>query len=275
MREVAALFGEGRGLVGVVTPAERREPAMVPPTAIVFNSGAVHRIGPNRLSVRLARMLATHGVSTLRFDLSGIGDSKPRRDRSALTESWVTEALAAMEMLADSRGADRFLLMGNCSGAAAAYLAAHADPRVVSLVLINPNVPETLRYYLRLALTNRNSWRRLAAGTGKLRTLVDRLRLRPAAAPKTAQPKHDVLAGLQALARRGVDMLIVVCEWDPSYDHFHWTLRRELARPPLRDRVRLAIVPRSNHDFSMLASQERLIGIVDQWSARTAGEQAS
>lgn len=273
MREHAAAFGDAGGLVGVMTEAATSAASADRPTAVILNSGVIHRVGSNRLGVRLARMLAANGVPTLRFDLSGIGDSASGADRSSLVDRWVADTRAAMAMLADRWGADRFLLIGNCSGAAIAYFTAHADARVAGIVAMNPQVPQLGRYYLRLALTNPKTWRRMLSVAANPGRVVGSLRSRQkngaADAPET---QLDIVAGLDTLARRGVEILIVASEWDPSYDYFGRTVRRQLGRPPLRERIRLATVPRTNHDFSVLASQEQLIRIVDAWSTRAGPE---
>jgi hypothetical protein len=48
----------------------------------MFNMGANHRIGPRRINVKLARVLAARGVSSLRFDLGGVGDSETPTSRT-------------------------------------------------------------------------------------------------------------------------------------------------------------------------------------------------
>src|SRR5689334_20064244 len=69
--ENAIVFGGDVRLVGIVTtPAETRADRT---GVILLNAGVVHRVGPNRLYVTLARRLAQAGLTVLRFDHSGIG----------------------------------------------------------------------------------------------------------------------------------------------------------------------------------------------------------
>ena len=71
------VFGRSQHLVGVLsTPTVVS--AAAPPGIVLVNSGIIHRIGANRVYVRLARALAVCGSASLRFDLSGIGDSTSR-----------------------------------------------------------------------------------------------------------------------------------------------------------------------------------------------------
>jgi len=75
MIERVLRFGDSDNLIGIHTSsaASSKRPGIV-----LVNSGVVHRAGPNRLYVNIARQLAAVGYPVLRFDLSGIGDSSPR-----------------------------------------------------------------------------------------------------------------------------------------------------------------------------------------------------
>jgi alpha/beta superfamily hydrolase len=79
MKETAIRFGKFDTLIGVITepdtPAQDNRPII-----ILSNAGLIHRIGPNRIYVKLARLLAEDGYCVLRFDLSGVGDSLPSAD---------------------------------------------------------------------------------------------------------------------------------------------------------------------------------------------------
>ncbi|MFF0240547.1 alpha/beta fold hydrolase [Rhodococcus pyridinivorans] len=45
------------------------------PTVLFFGTAYEHRLGPSRLWVELAREFAAHGISTIRFDRTGVGDT--------------------------------------------------------------------------------------------------------------------------------------------------------------------------------------------------------
>jgi hypothetical protein len=53
-----------------------------------------------------------------------------------------------MDHLSASKGLNRFILFGLCSGADMAFEAAHADPRVVGLAVLDPWVYRTPRYFV-------------------------------------------------------------------------------------------------------------------------------
>ncbi len=78
MRETICNFGPKNSLFGILTTPDENVRVAGAPIALILNAGIVHRIGPFRLHVDIARRLASKGYSTLRLDLSGLGDSAPR-----------------------------------------------------------------------------------------------------------------------------------------------------------------------------------------------------
>jgi hypothetical protein len=142
-------FGTNATLAGVFTePAQVNARANVPPV-ILINSGILHKVGACRLYVKLARALARAGVSSLRFDLSGLGDSDVRRDALSFEESAVAETRDAMDYLTKLRGWSEFQLAGLCSGADVAHMTAVVDPRVVSMASIDARTHETPKYWVK------------------------------------------------------------------------------------------------------------------------------
>ncbi len=138
LTEEALQFGEGGRLLGILTqagvpPRNAREL----PVFVFLNAGSLHRVGPSRLHVRLARELASMGFSSLRVDLAGTGDSP---GRSGLTnQQSVAADYAEIVGVLDSRiGRVPFVLAGLCSGADNSIRLSLKDPRVVGLVLLDP-----------------------------------------------------------------------------------------------------------------------------------------
>jgi alpha-beta hydrolase superfamily lysophospholipase len=269
VKETGARFGSGRSLVGIVTQPERDDGRAT--GVVILNAGLIHRVGPNRLHVRLARGLANRGFPVLRFDLSGVGDSAPGEGSRTREDGWIADTREAMDFLAATAGVTRFIAIGSCSGALVSYRAAVADPRVDGLGLINPPVPTLLRHYLRMARSHPNTWRRLLNGRARLRAQLLQLfrrRSRPAAPQAASRSKR--LSELSALAERPVDLLLVFSEWDPSYDYYQHVIRRQIAAVGAAELVRCRIIPGADHQLSVLANQDRLADILDEWIADRA-----
>src|SRR5262245_42364407 len=129
MREQAMQLGDQGYLVGVATRPLRISANR--PTVIFLNAGVIHRVGPHRMHVNLARRLACDGFTSLRLDLSGIGDSRQVLGAPTFRESAVADTRVAMDHLAAEGGDGRFVIFGLCSGADNALATAAVDDRVV------------------------------------------------------------------------------------------------------------------------------------------------
>ncbi len=133
------------------------------PAFILSNSGIVHRVGPGRLYVKIARSLAAADHLVARIDHSGIGDSDPRQDGLPYYQSAVAEIREVMNDLASNHGTPRFAVLGLCSGAEVALRAACDDDRVVGVVLINgggQTVSGAMNQHVLNQDWARNYWRR-------------------------------------------------------------------------------------------------------------------
>lgn len=126
----------GNGLFGI----RCQPPAVLPrtPAVLFVNLGAFVHSGHGRHTTTLARTLARFGVTSLRMDLRGVGDSADRPDgESPLYKlDAVDDLRAAIDVLTEDT-ARPVIVVGACNGA---YLAFHAicqDPRITAAVLIN------------------------------------------------------------------------------------------------------------------------------------------
>lgn len=117
-------------------------------TAVIFiTAGLIHKTGPFRLYVELGRTLALHGIPSLRFDLSGIGESATCDSGESAEQSAITDVRAAMDTLAEELGVSRFVLAGLCSGAEVAHRAAVRDERVRGFIAMDGYIVRTPAYY--------------------------------------------------------------------------------------------------------------------------------
>ena len=141
-RERAVEFGAAQSLRGIVTMGvSTREANGV--FLIQVNAGVIHRVGPNRLTVKLARELAPDFLPSLRFDFSGLGDSPTRTDTTSIDDAIALDMNEALGFLGEAYGAERFVTMGLCSGGREAFRAAYRDPRVRGAILIDPYAYQT------------------------------------------------------------------------------------------------------------------------------------
>ncbi|MDR2214599.1 MAG: alpha/beta fold hydrolase [Nevskiaceae bacterium] len=140
--ETVTVFGPMNRLVGILTTPALRTSSL--PAILILSSGITDSSGPNRTSVYMARFLAEHGYSVLRFDLPGIGDSEMLDDGS-IEEQGLKAMRAAADLLQGMGVASRFVLIGHCLGADRCFEGAEADDRVVGAVFLEPPVIFTTR----------------------------------------------------------------------------------------------------------------------------------
>jgi pimeloyl-ACP methyl ester carboxylesterase len=275
MREEAVSFGKVKSLIGIVTDPLSRNGNHLNAAVILLNPGIVHRVAPGRIYVRMARALAAMGFVVLRFDFSGIGDSPVRYDNLPFDKSAVRETQDAMHFLQAIRGAERFILLGGCSGARVALQTACCDPRVVGAFLINLQMSEdddqgsdqisrtAAFYYSSFAVFKLKSWCKLLTGKADYRKIVRALgflaRRQLACARKMSPESIQLAANLRMLAERGVCVTFLYAESDPRLNDLREALGRELGQLRALGKVRVEIIPRSDHTFSSLHDQDRLL----------------
>ncbi len=227
MKETVLEFGPDRRLVGVLTrPAPGTPPAEM--ALVLTNAGIIHRVGPDRLHVRLARHMARAGFPVFRYDLPGVGDSESIGGRD-LEEERLTGARAALDALQRAGVARRFVVMGICSGADQSFRVAASDPRVAGAVLVDPTaVFSSPRHRLHTAIRRSRRllrprvWWKLLTG-GYLRRGGSRGGGAPVPIPGAARsldPRAHpdewgaVRGALESMAARQVRLLVVVTSHD-------------------------------------------------------------
>ncbi len=135
MKEIAQLFGVERNLVGTLTLPDT--PTRQNVAFLLTGAGVIHRMGPHRINVKLARHLASLGFATLRFDLSGQGDSRSTSSTLNFAEQAISDVRAAMDHLERTLDVHRFAIAGICSGADVALATAQVDERTAGVFMID------------------------------------------------------------------------------------------------------------------------------------------
>jgi hypothetical protein len=170
MKEYALLLGKERSIVGIITENDTFDPMRKRKMgAVLLNAGLIHHIGPNRIYVKLARQIAALSIVAMRFDLSGIGDSRPRSDSLPSEDAAIMEVREAMDYLQRAKGVDNIILISICASSPLAFMVTEVDTRVIGCILVNPMVPrinlaiqmDSQQYYWNQALFNKASWVRI------------------------------------------------------------------------------------------------------------------
>jgi pimeloyl-ACP methyl ester carboxylesterase len=291
-------------LLGVLTP-----PATDPtdrPSASTSGSGTVIASGGwlgvpsgrNRALVRLAWELAASGVTALRFDYRGVGESTGSIDRFDLERPFVDDLLAAVHE-GRSLGIQRSYLVGFCFGALTALAAAPKLDQVEGLVLVSapwlirnewtkdrgqarladratmskairlllaPTLlrdifrPERRRWYANILRAKSARFMRLGRGRTSL----------GAADPRVSP---DLLQLIEGAFRRDLRVLMVYGSSDASYDDFLRAKDGPLGE--LLERyaslVEVVLLEGDVHGLGRLRVQEAVIEAITTWVVHQAG----
>lgn len=127
MEQVLQLPDDGGA--GILTPAHGTSNRAA---VVLFNAGLIHRCGPQRFHVDLARRLAARGFHVLRFDLPGIGDGL-----SVPALSPADAAVRALDAVQAATGVSHFIVGGICSAADLGWRVAVADERVRGVLMVD------------------------------------------------------------------------------------------------------------------------------------------
>jgi hypothetical protein len=277
MSERVVLFGQRRTLVGTLTPAGDGGASGV---AFVFmNAGVIGRVGPHRLNVKAARRVAGQGFPALRFDLSGLGDSRAAAGTLGFEQQAIADLREAMDFLQGEVGARRFVLSGLCSGADNSYAAALADERVAGIMLFDPYAYPTLKTKLRLVATRLKKPHAVAAiGRALVRRSSSlfggRRQSIATPAPGTFRqkpPQAEFEAGLRRLVDRGTSVYLLFSGGMGR----HYNYERQFADAfgeALAAKVEVAYSPEVNHTRTDLSAHRDLLDRIDAWSRRWRGE---
>lgn len=287
LKETVCRFGDDGCLIGI-----HCQPMGVTaklPTVVLFNSGVVHRVGPNRLYIELARNLAAAGFATFRCDIEGIGDSVPRatvQENHPYPDTALRDGRITLEFLAARFSASAFVLMGLCSGAYTSFITGLNDVNapITELALINPltfqwregDSLSTLHFgavaHYKGTVRQLDSWKKLLRGEVNVLRLAEvvsqHLRTQsksyynafverwfPSRAPLLSRQ-------LNRLFGRGRKISLFIASGDPGYDMLtaeaRYTAHRALARGDLA----VQLIEDADHTFTREEARSRLISAV-------------
>lgn len=290
---VRVAAGPARLFAIVTRPADAAAHDTTRPAVLMLNAGSVHLVGPNRLWVQLARRWAARGMTVMRIDISGIGDSPPRpgaAENVVYSRHAADDIAAALAYLKVQPGVGECHVMGLCSGAYHAFKAAVAGQAVASALMVNPltyfwqeggqlsdvqeyEIFELMSKYRGKLLTI-EPWLKLVRGHLDLR-LISQVALRRlwnivasyllAAARLLRLPIRDDLAReLEAAAGQGIMMRFVFAAHAPGFALLRKQSGNAIFRLQQRRQASLDFVADADHTFTQLPARERLIELLDR-----------
>jgi pimeloyl-ACP methyl ester carboxylesterase len=273
----------GANLRGVL--CEPDPPARDGRAVLFCNTGGDPRAGGGGFASQAARRLATQGLTSLRFDFSGIGDSPMHGDevRSHVFETSRDQDVDAAVDLLSEHGCKKITIVGTCSGAYHALEAAFRNPKITGVFSVSPikivwrpddSVTFTrdeylfsLRLYAK-AVFRLDAWkfaiRNRVGVTTFLLALVNRLKNR-VLGWVTRRIGDSPLARMRRFAARGGRACFVMGVNDTALEEvgtYFGSKGAELRRLP---DAKVEIVPGLDHGLTLLASREKAMDLLADW----------
>lgn len=235
---------------------------------LIVVGGPQYRAGSHRQFALLARFLAENGVSVMRFDYRGMGDSE---GEARTFEDIGDDIRCAIDQFQVQVPQVReVVIWGLCDAASAALFYAHSDPRVTGLVLLNPWVRTEqgaarayLKHYYVQRLFSREFWSKTVRFrldvAGSLRSLAQTVSVLPRKTesgrpPSAAGGATDALPErmLRGLKRFQGRVLIILSGNDLTAKEFVDCTKasREWSTLLALPRVTIRHLPDANHTFA-------------------------
>jgi hypothetical protein len=272
MSERAITFGATGGLVGILSQPDG-PPRKGVPAVLMSNVGINHRVGPFRINVDLARALARKGVTSLRFDVSGMGDSETRKGVPEGSDAGIHDLRDAMAFLEKKAAVTSFVPVGFCSSVDAAHALALADERVRGVCYLEGYAYRTRGFWKNypLRFTERARWERVLAakfpkrfpppgggnadaGGGGAQSVFVR------DVPTRERFAQDV----GTLAKRDVRLLFVYSGGDTDFNHLG-QFDELMGGQDLRGKVEVDFYADADHTFFRTADRARVVERVCRW----------
>lgn len=270
MVEQTLILGAENHLVATLTPAAQRLSTPPPFVAVLTNSGVIPRSGPHRMNVHLARRFAALGIPSIRFDMSGLGDSRRSSSGQPLMAQWVSDTRAVMDLAESHFGCPRFFMIGFCSGAEVAHLVGLEDTRLRAALLWElyayPTVESKLR---KLAYRLRRAGLQglLLKAMARLKNTVSQTESAPAAAPQSSQapPIDEFARRIQILVDQGVELMFGFSGAQPEWFNHPGQFKGMFGRYAFFDRVSLGFLKNCDHLITRRQAQQDFSDMTVQW----------
>ena len=280
MIEEPLQFGEGGRLFGILTlPDERSSGSADSPVFVFLSAGLLHRIGPRRMYVRLARELAQLGIRSLRVDLSGKGDSAPSANLPPHAAT-ARDYEEISQVLNSRLGPVQHIVGGLCSAADDAIRLAPGNEQIVGLLLLDPVCDRDSGFRARQLWHKFTTpyryvrWIRRKLGTSRYASSrglddVDNRALRDFPSPA------EMRAAFESIRGRNGHVLSVFTSYASDYYNDTGQLGRVLGVDRYQEYCTEYYWPAAEHTFTLGRHMNMLIASIKSWANGLRGRPSS
>jgi exosortase A-associated hydrolase 1/exosortase A-associated hydrolase 2 len=266
-------------LWGILAPAAS-QPEGAATAVVIAVGGPQYRVGSHRQFVFLARRLAEHGYTSLRFDYRGMGDSEGEKRGF---EDVGPDLNAAIDALQRACPAVRNVVVwGLCDGASTAMTHAVLNRSVSGIVAVNPWVRSEaslaatrVRHYYLARLVRGEFWAKVIRGRLDIRASIGALlgdlkRASRSAPSGRGEAFQERMAGGLAVFRGRV--LLIISGNDLTAKEFlQYTAASAQWRGLLAsDRISRIDLPQADHTFSSATWRKQVEDATIAWLRASA-----
>ena len=228
---------------------------------VLVTGGSQTRIGSHRMYERLTNTLVTRGISCLRYDRRGVGDSSG--EDPGFRGSGPDLVAAAALLRAECPNLKRVHGFGLCDGATA--IALFGDlARLDGLILVNPwlveadagePAPAAIRRHYRQQLLSLAGWKRILSGAVDYRKLFQGVR--KISGRRQASPLAETVA--ESLSRHLLPVQLILAAGDATAIAAEEELKSPLFRTLADDPLRIST---DSHTFARPGDETGLVEAV-------------
>jgi pimeloyl-ACP methyl ester carboxylesterase len=251
------------GLFGIRTMPRSDDASLC---LMILNAGMLPSMGPFRMNVELAEMMADAQIATMRIDQSGKGESAAREGLTP-TDAALMDYDDALRSLSQT-GVTRTILMGICSGAVDALRIADQRESVAGLVLIDGYVERSARWHLHRAIAG-IKWVKAAGLSETFGRLFSSVRPASGGAANSLGDdlqqwrSMDLHACYGRVLKRDVKTCSIFSGDFWPYNH-HGQLRRFLSSFDLRN-FKEVFLTDADHTYTLTRHRRRLLSTIVEW----------
>jgi alpha-beta hydrolase superfamily lysophospholipase len=235
------------------------------PWIVLMNSAGDDHTGRARTWVELSRRWASLGLRSVRFDLSGYGESpesEGRQHRVMFDRAWLEDLNDVVQEVSPDDPSN-CVFVGLCSAAHVAVEGA-LTLRASGVCAINP--PAALDLLHSAALSARSRRAALRALSAQMKRLVTRHQWVAASLAQALErlPTNYFVDSLSTLIKGGTNVLVLDCEEDLTpRPHTPFFRSIDVLRVGKKRKYEVEMVPGADHALNNAAGRVRVMAILD------------
>ncbi len=241
---------------------------------LFMNAGGVRHIGPNRMWVEAARRWAARGLPSTRVDFQRVGESDDNQLANIdnlHADDLVEQLGVVMRTMQSELGCKKFVAVGLCSGAFAAFQSVIRDSAIKTAVLLNARLffwdsqlePRRLAKRVGAGCADLSYWRRLVSGKIPPERIVEAARVAFRNFFRVREryiPAEPLAKAWRQVKRFQTRVTLVFADGEPLLEEM---LREKQMPPSDIPFVRCVRVGKTGHTFRALWAQKVIQDLID------------